>query len=416
MILKIAWKNILHKPLSSLLSWLLLSVSVGIIALLLMVQQQVESQFSENIKGVDMVLGAKGSPLQLILSAVYHVDAPTGNIDYAEARKWMKHPFVQSAIPLAYGDSYKGYTILGTVPAYITKYNGVLDRGTLNEADFEVVLGMALAKKLRLEVGSTFFGNHGNQENGATHKAHPYKVTGILKPTGNVLDNLIITRLESVWEMHAHEAGEAAPKAGPIGPGMALSPAASNTDTTEEKQEITAVLLKFRNPIANVQLPRLINENTNMMVAMPAIEINRMFSLLGVGIETLRKMAWGILFLSGLSVFIALFNSLKERRYELALLRTMGAGRIQLLWLLLLEGLILALAGFLTGMLLSRLALLLLNGAMEKSYHFNTDQLAPVWPQDFYLLLFSLLVVTLAAAIPAIKAYRLNISKTLSNG
>ena len=93
MILKLA--NILHKPLNFLLGWLLLTVSVGIISLLLLVQNQIEQQFTNNIKGVDMVLGAKGSPLQLILSAVYHIDAPTGNIKYEEAKKWMQHPFVE---------------------------------------------------------------------------------------------------------------------------------------------------------------------------------------------------------------------------------------------------------------------------------------------------------------------------------
>ena len=107
MIVKTALKNILNKPLSFLLGWLLLTVSVGIISLLLLVQQQIEKQFTRDIKGVDMVLGAKGSPLQMILSAVYHLDAPTGNIKLAQAQAWMKHPFVESAIPLAYGDSYK---------------------------------------------------------------------------------------------------------------------------------------------------------------------------------------------------------------------------------------------------------------------------------------------------------------------
>lgn len=403
MIVKLALKNILHKPLSFLLGWILITVSTGIISLLLLVQKQLEDQFTNNIKGVDLVIGAKGSPLQLILSAVYHIDAPTGNIPFEEAEKWMQHPFVETAIPLAYGDSYKGYAVLGTTSAYLEKYNATIEQGKIYNKDFEVVAGKNLAQLLHLKVGDSFYGTHGDKEGGEQHKEHAYHVTGILKKTGSVTDNLIICNIESVWKMHEHHE-EDENKEG------------SKEEEEHDVKELTAVLLKFRNPMAQIQLPRLINSNTNMMAAVPAIEINRLFSLLGVGIDTLEKMAWGIMLLAALSVFITLFNALKEKKYELALMRTMGGGRFKMMLLVLIESLSLCIAGFFCGIILSRVALYFLSKSAESNYHFSIAEFGLQWPQEGYLLLTIISVGIVSALIPSIKAYYLNISKTLANG
>lgn len=430
MMLKLAIKNLLHKPLSTLLCWILLSVSVGIISLLIILQDQFEKQFSNNIKGIDMVIGAKGSPLQLILSAVYHTDVPTGNIKYAEAEKWMRHPFVEEAIPLAYGDSYKGYSIIGTTKNYLSKYEAVIDSGRLYEKDFEVVVGSSLAKKLQLRTGSRFFSIHGNDEHGEEHKSQPYTVTGVLKPTGTVVDNLIVGNIESVWRIHEHHDEKDNDKPDTAGHANSHQQehgkeehdaeedhASGHTDHDEKhEKELTAVLLKFRNPMASIQWPRMINQNTNMMTAVPAIEINRLFTLFGTGINLLKNIGWGIMLLSGLSVFVALFNSLKERKYELALMRTMGAARNKLLLLVLTEGLLLCLAGLLTGLLLSRIALIVFNAGFERGYHFSVKQWALQLPGEMYLLLLTVCVGVIAAIVPAVKAWFINISKTLSNG
>ncbi|MEP6713319.1 MAG: FtsX-like permease family protein [Ferruginibacter sp.] len=412
MIFKIAIKNIFNKPLNFLLGWLLLTVSVGIISLLLLVQQQIEQQFTNDIKGVDMVLGAKGSPLQMILSAVYHMDAPTGNIKYTEAEKWMKHPFVESAIPLAYGDSYKGYSVLGTTTAYLDKYNAAIKDGKLYANDFEVVVGSTVSNILKLKLGDTFLGTHGDKEGGEVHKAHHYIVTGILKPSGSVIDNLIIGNIESVWKMHEHHEEKK------VINGAAAAAEEEDPNEADElkQQEITAVLLKFRNPMAQIQLPRIINTGSNMMAAVPAIEVNRLFSLLGIGIDTLKKMAWGIMILSALSVFITLFNALKDRKYELALMRTMGGSRTKLMLLVLLESMLLCISGFICGIILSRTVLYFLSKAAQSDYHFSFKNFSLQLPEEKYLFFITMAVGIAAALIPAVKAYRLNISKTLANG
>ena len=158
MITKLAWKNIWFKPLNTVLSVILLTASVAIISLLILLQEQFEKQFSSNIDGVDVVLGAQGSPLQLILSSVYQVDAPTGNISYDDAKLWMKHPFVKSAIPLAFGDNYRGFKIVGTTPEYLEKFGGKVISGKIFDKNLEVVVGSEIAKKLNIKVGDKFFG------------------------------------------------------------------------------------------------------------------------------------------------------------------------------------------------------------------------------------------------------------------
>jgi putative ABC transport system permease protein len=425
MIISTAWKNLTHKPLSALLSWLLLTASVAIISLLILLQGQFEEKFTSSIRGVDMVMGAKGSPLQLILSAVYHIDNPTGNIDYETAQKWMKHPFVEKAIPLAYGDSYKGYSVLGTTPDYIEKYKAEVVEGRMFQGNFEVVIGADLAKKLRLSIGSTFNSTHGSAENGEEHTEHAYKVVGLLKPTDTVIDNLIVGTIESVWAMHdhGHEGEEEAHEEHEHKAGEAHDHEGHNHEEGEahdhesehEKRQITAVLFKFRSPMALVQWPRMISQNTDLQIVSPAIEINRLFSLFGIGLNALQYLGLAIMFLSGLSVFVSLFNTLKERRYELALLRTMGAARGQLFLLVLLESLWLCLAGFVSGILLSRVALWLIAQATERTYRIRLDQFGLHWPEEGWLFALTLGIGVLAALIPAFKAYRLNISNTLAH-
>ena len=464
MITKIAWKNIWFKPLNTLLSIILLTASVAIITLLILLQDQFEKKFNDNIDGIDMVLGAQGSPLQLILSSVYQVDAPTGNIDYTEAKTWMKHPFVETAIPLAFGDNYRGYRIVGTTHDYISHYESKVNKGKTFEHNFEVVVGSTIAQKLGMKVGDKFFGSHGDSEEGEVHDHHAYIVVGVLAPTGKVIDNLILSNIQSVWAMHDHEhvegEGEHVHAEGDEPHDHEDHVHAEEEGTehhhedghdhdhdhdhseahnhdhdhdeahthdhdhdhshetvqiSEEGKEITAVLVKFRSKMGIVTWPRLIPQNTKMQAALPAIEINRLFTLFGVGLDALQYMAYGIMLISGISIFIALYNTLKERKYEFALLRVNGASRIQLLMLVLIESLLLCITGFIFGTIVGRIALSLISGSSESEFKISFNPLEFVWEKEGYLLLLTIFVGILAAVIPAVKAYSLNISKTLAN-
>lgn len=432
--LRLAFYNLLSKKLSSLLSWVSLTLSVGIISVLLMVQDHYEKKFVQDITGIDMVIGAKGSPLQLILSAVFHIDAPTGNIPYAEAEKWMQHPFVAKAIPLAYGDSYKGYSIVGSDSSLIRHYNAALAKGRFFSDNFEVVIGSSIAKSLQLGIGSSFFSTHGNDDHGEAHTNHAYNVAGILQPTGRIVDQLIISNIESVWQIHDHgdahadheghhhETEELEHRHSVVRgehysyPSSAVETAVTTGHKRPEGKELTAVLIQFSNPMGIVQLPRLISKNSNLMPAVPAVEINRMFSLLGIGASVLIYIGAGIMLLSGFSIFVTLFNALKERKYEVALLRATGTSRGKIVLLLLAEALMLGIAGVISGIALGRLLLWLMSHYLARGYKMDFHFAVALLPGELVLIVIAILLTTLAALLPALKAGYINISKTLASG
>ena len=241
---RLARRNVMDRPLETGLSVLLLAFGVGIISLMLLMQRSLTEDLDRNIKDIDLVLGAKGSPLQLILANVYHVDVPTGNIPLAEARKVMRHPSISEAIPLAYGDNYELYRIVGTEPSYPAHYGAEVTAGRMFEAPFEVVIGAEVAQQTGLTLGDEFFSAHGLTDGTDVHRDKAYTVVGIFGTTGAVIDQLLLTPIESVWGVHEEVEGA--------------------------DQEITAVLLKKKNPLAILTLPNLLRD-TPMQVALPAI-------------------------------------------------------------------------------------------------------------------------------------------------
>lgn len=435
---KISWSNLKDKPLSSFLSGLLMTLGIAIISLLLLLNKQLQDQFSRNVRGIDMVIGAKGSPLQLILSSIYQIDSPTGNIPLEEAQRLTRNPLIKTAIPLAMGDSYRSFRIVGTNQKYLDHFGATVGEGKPFAADLEVVVGPRVADVTGLKVGDSFASQHGLDANGEEHGDKKYRVVGILAPSNSVCDQLILTNVSSIWAVHdhgddheeghgeSHEAHEtekhhdevaASASAGVAGPGavgMLTSPDEPEGEAHEHEgsDEITAMLIKFRNPMG-MMLKRSIDNNSKLQAALPAIEVNRLFELLGVGVQTLRGLALAIIIVAGISVFVSLYNSLKERRYEMALMLSMGATRAQLFGMLLLEGLVLALIGFVAGLALSRLGLWLLSQFVEGNYHYSLANLA-ILPDEWWLLAVAVGIGLVAAALPALGVYRMNISRVLA--
>lgn len=429
MIGKLAWKNIWFKPLNTILSILLLTASVAIITVLILVEKQFEEKYQSNLDGVDLVLGAQGSPLQLVLSSVYQVDDPTGNISYDSVKVWMQHPYVKKAIPLAYGDNYVGFKIVGTTPDYIEKYQAKIAEGKVFKNNFEVVVGAEVAEKLNLKLGDTFKGTHGSAAEGEVHDHGEYIVVGIASKTGKVIDNLILSNIPTVWQMH-HEEGheEVAENPAHGEPGHVHDEEehvhsaecdhnAHETDMTidEPNMEITSVLIEFKNKMGVFMWPNIIAQNTKMQAALPTYQMNRLFDMFGVGLNALKYLAFGIMLISGISIFIALFNTLKERKAEFALLRVNGAKKHQLLLVVLLESILLCTVGYFFGTVLGRVGIVLLSKASESDFKLGFNPMEIIWEKEGLLFGLTLLVGLIAALIPAIKAYTINISKTLAN-
>ncbi|WP_349664841.1 ABC transporter permease [Cellulophaga lytica] len=398
-LVKLSFKNLISKPLNALLSLLLLVLSVALVTFMLQLSAQVKGNLEKNIKPVNLVVGAKGSPLQLVLSSVLHIDAPTGNIKLIEAEKLKKSRLVKAAVPVSYGDNYKGVRILGTETSYLKLYNAELATGELFSKSQQVVLGSETAKKLQLKLGDTFLSSHGlADQNLEEHHGHPFKVVGILKPSGSVVDNLIITNLESIWDVHSH--------------------ADEHSDDEhhhhKEDLEVTSLLIQFSNPMAMMQLPRYINDKTNMQAALPSLEINRLVKLLGVGVQTIQLIAIAILLVSGLSIFISLLKAIRERRQELAVLRTYGATSAQLLWLVLLEGLFLGFIGYVIGWVIGRVGLWVTSNYAQSSYGYTFNLATPTkW--EAILLAATLGITVIASVFASLSVFKLNVSKILSS-
>ena len=385
-----AWQNLRAKPLQTALSLALLGFGVGMVSLMLLTEKQVNDAFERNIKDIDLVLGAKGSPLQLILANVYHIDAPTGNINQRAAEKVLKHPYIDSGIPLAYGDNHEGYRIVGTEHSYVAHYGATLAEGQLWAAPYEVTAGARVAENLGLHVGDTFFSAHGLKDQTDIHTNKTFTVVGILEPSGSVVDQLLLTPMESIWYVHMED-------------GEVLDP---------ETREITAMLLKKRNPLAVLTIPNTLRD-TNMQVALPAIEVNRMTQQFGLGTSALRAIAMLIMALSFASIFISVLDNIRARRHELALMRTMGGTPGTLYRLLLLEGGLLSVTGTVLGLVLSRVGMTVLSQVVEAQFHYDVAAMG-VLGSEWALAGAAILVGLLASAIPARRSLRLDISRTLS--
>jgi putative ABC transport system permease protein len=413
-LLKISTNNLKDKPLTTSLSILLMALGIAIISLLLLAGKQIEEKFTRNVAGIDMVVGAKGSPLQLILASIYQIDSPTGNISMEEANRLTRSPLVKSTIPLSMGDSYEGYRIVGSNEKYLAHFQAEFETGKVFSKAMEMVVGSKVAKNLGLKVGDAFSSQHGFDKEGEAHKEKQFKVVGILKTTNSVLDALMITPLESVWAVHDEHHEEEAGKGANALKLLEEDNENVGANSIRPSQEITSLLVKFRNPAMGMMMARSINQNSTLQTATPAIEINRLFALLGVGVDALKWIALVIIIVSGLSVFVSLYNSLKERKYEMALMLSMGASRTKLFLLLLLEGLIISVIGFIIGIFLSRFGLWIMSENVEQNFHYDFNVLS-LLTEEFYLFLGALFIGLLAAAIPSLGIYNINISKTLAD-
>lgn len=412
-LLLLSWKNLTYKPLNLLMSLVLFGLGVGLITFLILVDRQLEEKKDNNLAGIDLVIGAKGSPLQLILCAMYHVDNPTGNIRIGDAKAFMRpeHPLIATAVPVSVGDNYQNYRIVGTTPAYLDLYEATIAQGRIWEALYEVVIGASVANDLGLKLGDEFQSSHGLVTGFDTHEG-AFKVVGILASTNSVIDQLILCNTPSIWAAHDDHGG-------PEIDSVAGGHEAHSYDLTKplyefEDQEITALLVRYKmRNFQTISLPRNINENTPFMAAPPPILINSFYDQLGVGIEAIQYLAYAIAVVSGLSLFIFLYSSLKERKYELALMRVMGGSSAQLFFLVLLEALIIAIWGYLIGLLLSHGGMELLGGFLKENFRYEFSGWK-FYPLEWIVFGVAVLVAFLVAVGPAIQASRTDISETLS--
>jgi putative ABC transport system permease protein len=435
-IFSLSFSYLKANKLSTTLNLLLLAFGISVVVILLLAVHQIEDRFSRNAKDISLVVGAKGSPLQLILSAIYHIDYPTGNIKIKDARKIMKNPLVKQAIPVGLGDSYQAFRIVGTTHDYFKHFNCQIKEGKLWEKTLDAVIGSEVALLTGLKIGDKFLGAHGLEEDGHTHEGHDYVVVGIMQPNGMVTDRLILTAMESIWAVHEEKVEtEKEDENHADSTKTAQNEEHDNhkeednkhntkeeealehheetkiDSATLEEREYTALLVKYRSPMAAVTLPRLVNSISNLQAASPAAEVSRLFNLIGIGAEILQFFALAIIGISFLSMFGVLYNALKERQFDIALMRTLGASRLKVFMLIIFEGVLLAISGTLLGILLGHGGIALFTSL----YHQENQVSALIFlPEEFYLFGLAAVAGFISAFIPALQAYKMDIAKILT--
>ncbi|MDO8447412.1 MAG: ABC transporter permease [Rhodoferax sp.] len=397
----LSFRYLWSRPLAAALNLLLLSLGLASITLVMLTSEQIDRAFERDLAGIDLVVGAKGSPMQLILAGVFHIDVPPGNIPLAEVQALQKDPRVARLIPLSLGDSFRGFRIVGTSPDYLSHYGATLAQGTPWRQSMQTVLGAGVALATGMKAGDTFIGSHGLGGGGHAHGDNPYQVSGVLKPCQCVLDRLILTAAESVWQVHEKASA-----------GDDLSE--EDRKVLEAEREITLALIQYSSPLAAVTLPRYVNSSTGMQAAAPAVEVTRLLRMVGVGTEVLRGFGAVLLLTAGLSVFIALWNAVRERRADLAMLRMLGASPAKVAGLLLCEALWLALLASALGLLGGHL----LTGLV--GWMLQAEKSLPVtgwlWvPAEAWIPAAAVAVAGLAALLPALSAYRVDAGQLLNS-
>ena len=411
----LAWRNLFFRPWTTLLSVLLAALGAGLISIILLLNWQLEQQFDRNLAGIDLVVGAKGSPLQLMMSSMYHISSPTGNVPLDGVKPFLnpEHPYIELGIPLSLGDSYRGRRIVGTRPNFLELYDARLAVGAMWTEPMDVVAGATAARELGLQLGDTFQSSHGLiEDDDLTHRdAAPFRVVGILAPSGTVADLILLTPTESLWAVHdTHDHAEE---------GHAGGEHAAHYDVTAPlaqyaDESITSVLLRFRGTsVAGLNMQRSINENTEMQAVTPSIQLAELYATMGQGEEVLRQLGYVVVGVSILSIFIGLYASLDRRRGELALLRSLGAGPGKLFGLLLLEGTLTAVLGALLGLLVSHVGLAVIARYFSETYRYDFRALVFL-PEEVWLLVGAVVVGAVAAAVPALRAARTDVHRTLA--
>ncbi len=420
-LIKLNFSYIRRRKLNSVLNTLLLALGVATIVVLLLFGAQFEESLTRDAEGIDLVVGAKGSPMQLILSSIYHVDVPTGNIPLPEARKIVAQRAVKKAIPLALGDSYRGYRIVGTTHDYPMHYGISAGEGRLWEKALEVTVGARAAEEAGLKIGDEIVSSHGLNDGGAGHHDHALRIVGILQPSGTVVDRLLLTSIPTVWDVHEKTASDEdhaeIEEEHDDGHDGEHADHASEDDIfaldDSEGKEVTTLLIQYSSPIAAAMFPRFVNSETNLQAASPAFETARLYSLLGVGLDAVRAFGVILIAAAALSVFVALYNALNDRRYDLAVMRTMGASRTKLLLHVLLEGVLMTLSGAVLGLLLGHAATEMLGLFLREAQQVELTGWI-VLPEELWIAVLALAVGVITALLPAIQAYRTDIARTLA--
>lgn len=414
-ILILAWKSLLERRGTALLTVLSIGLSVALLVGVERLRVETRASFASTISGTDLIVGARAGQVQLLLYAVFRIGQATNNMAWSSYQAIATHPRVAWTIPLSLGDAHRGYPVLGTTQAYFEHYR--FGRGqTLTLAEgapfvdlFDAVLGAEVATTLGYRLGDPIVIAHGAADVAfARHDDHPFRVVGILAPTGTPVDRTVHVGLEAIEAIHVGW------ESGMPRPGETLDPETARArDLTPTS--ITAVLVGLSSRISTFHVQRFVNESPAepLMAILPGVALGELWSLIRVGEHALLVVSAFVVLVGLVGLLTALLTSLNERRREMAILRSVGARPVHVFALILGEALTLTLLGILIGLvllqvlvwiaqplILSNLGLFVAAGSLS----------------SHELLLLSLVLCAggLVGLIPGYRAYRLSLADGLS--
>ena len=407
--LSLALSSIVSKPLSSFLCVFSTACAIGLLIILFLLTNGLENGFIKNSKNIDVVVGAKGSPLQFVLSSVYQIDVPNGNIDMNDIQKIIKNPQIKKSVPIAVGDNYKGWRVVGTTADYLGLYDLKISEGQVFQKPFEVLAGAATG----LKIGDSFVASHGfSADTDDVHEDSRYKVVGVLEQSGTVADKLLITSIKSVQKAHDHHGHDAHDE-------HDAHEGHDAHDEHDEKlsQEVTAVFLQVKNPMAVMTLPRDINKNDNILAASPSYEMAKLSKNFGIGENFVFVLSLGLMGIAVLMLFSNLASNLVARQYDLAVLRVLGASPVTIFSTVLFEGIFIGLGGAVAGIFMGHLAayLIVFQTPVLQAMMLPFDMLK-FHMNDLYLIVLGLISGSFAALLPALSASKIDIAALLSKG
>ncbi len=413
---RIAWVYLWNRWLTTGLTILSVAMAVGLISAILTIRNETQARFEEEQQAYDIVVG-EGSPLQLVLNAVYFLDNPTGAISYEDYERIKAQEDVTYAFPVGLGDTYKGFRIVGTVREMFDypweavdgrkRYPFKIAEGEFFNGSMQAVLGYHVAKTTGLKVGDTFVGTHGRVDLGDAaefnHAETPYTVVGILQASGTSNDRALFVDLQSVWELHADHDAEPVP----------TDEHAGHDHEAEHGKTVTAVLVDLYSPAQRFAFQGWAMEDLKLTAAIPVVQIMRLYNqILGPAVVIMIAVGYVVVIISALSILIGLYLSIIQRRRDLAIMRALGASAYEIFGAVMIEALLVTLMGIGAGWVLGKGVALALGQYMERAYGFTISGLHTSQEELGFFAIVAI-VGLIAGILPAWQAYRTDVARDL---
>lgn len=417
LLFSLAYRSLKNRKLTSIITLVSLALSVSLWVGIEHLRGGARESFSNTISQTDLIVGARGGALQLLLYTVFHMGSPTANVTYESYEKIKNHKAVAWTIPISLGDSHRGFRVVGTSEDFYRHYRFRQDRqiefaqGKAASGVFDVVLGSEVAERLRYNLGSRIVVTHGitSATGIMDHDDKPFTVVGILKPTRTPIDRSLYVTLEGIEAMHIDWKQGAPPMKGQETPTEKL------TKENIKIENITAFFLRTKMRVQTLALQRQVTNfpEEPLMAVVPGVALSELWNTLGVVEEVLKVVALFVVVVGLLGMLMALYTSLNERRREIAILRALGVGPGKVTGLLVMESGLLTLVGALLGVAVVYGAVLLLQPVIEQYYGLHIP-LKPFTATEYRYLLAVILAGLIVGLIPAWKAYRNALSDGLS--